>query len=854
MTKQEQLKVFLCHASEDKSEVRELYQQLSAENWMDVWLDSEKLLPGQDWDLEIERAVGKANIVITCISKHSIDKEGYIQRELRAVLSLAEEKPEGTIFVIPLKLEDCLVPRRLQNWQWVDYFPNSERSRAYQRLLESLKYRAKTLEIPTEPSPSEIEAAKILSLVERVSRPLRPEVRLHGFVVMPFGVKKGGDGSLYDFNSIYRLLIKPAMEEAGFETSRVDEETSDDILTDMFQELLLADIVLCDLSIDNANVFYELGIRHAFRKRGVVHIQAGRAYMPFDIFNVRTLPYHITPDGVPDPAFIKNDIQSIARLVKDVWMSGSDTIQSPIYNLLPGLKEPDRKSLQMPFATGFWREYNEWKDRVTVAQRDKRLGDIILLTEEISNPLIMEAAISETGRAFVKLGRYELALAQYRQGLNINSRNLEFRREEAFVLSRGWRQTEAVRKLEGILSDYPDDALAKSYLARIYKEIWLNSWKDISDSEMRLRDAFDASLWLVKAYKIYLSTFLNDPRDYYPGINAMTLSAILVYLAERFDDPDDPDPEFRAVREKMSNLQGTLELILEANSENNNSDYWKLICLAELRLLMSKSLPPVSRAYRRAIAVLQKDLFSLRSSIQQLSMLESLQIRPEFVRVAKEILSEEFSRITGFIEIQTKEKDYKLGNQVVLFTGYTINNLNKKHLYFPPEQEDEFRNAIYDILIRWKQKQDFVAITAGLSAGCEILFVECCIELNIPVSIYLPLSEVPYIRNFVAPYGEVWVERFYKARSHPLVSDYYQVESVGEPKEYDNVYERNNRWALYSAIANGIDNVRLLAVWDGKSEVAADLDVHLVQHMINLMRDTGGIVEQINPWKLKRQD
>ncbi|HBL11573.1 MAG TPA: hypothetical protein DD379_09230, partial [Cyanobacteria bacterium UBA11162] len=86
---------------------------------------------------------------------------------------------------------------------------------------------------------------------------------------MPFGRKKGPDGRWIDFNRIYQDLIKPALEEAGFESFRADEEAvSGDILTDMFQELLLADLVLADLSIDNANVFYELGIRHALRKRG----------------------------------------------------------------------------------------------------------------------------------------------------------------------------------------------------------------------------------------------------------------------------------------------------------------------------------------------------------------------------------------------------------------------------------------------------------------------------------------------------------------------------------------------------------------------------------------------------------
>ncbi|MCB0165082.1 MAG: SLATT domain-containing protein, partial [Anaerolineae bacterium] len=120
----------------------------------------------------------------------------------------------------------------------------------------------------------------------------------HAFVVMPFGRKQGPDGRWIDFDSIYYDLIKPAVEAAGFESFRADQESvSGDILTDMFQELLLADMVIADLSIDNANVFYELGVRHAVRKRGLVHIQSGRPYLPFDIFNVRTIPYQIDKNG-----------------------------------------------------------------------------------------------------------------------------------------------------------------------------------------------------------------------------------------------------------------------------------------------------------------------------------------------------------------------------------------------------------------------------------------------------------------------------------------------------------------------------------------------------------------------------
>lgn len=137
------LRVFLCHSSTDKAAVQELYQKLNAEGWIDPWLDKEKLLPGQDWDVEIEKAVEAADVVVVCLSNRSVDKEGYVQKELRSVLNIADEKPEGSIFVIPLRLDACIVPRRLREWQWVDYFPDHQKSSAYERLVKSLKVRAR---------------------------------------------------------------------------------------------------------------------------------------------------------------------------------------------------------------------------------------------------------------------------------------------------------------------------------------------------------------------------------------------------------------------------------------------------------------------------------------------------------------------------------------------------------------------------------------------------------------------------------------------------------------------------------------------------------------------------------------
>lgn len=144
----QKLRVFLCHSSGDKPAVRELCQKLNAKGWIDVWLDEEKLLPGQDWEFEIEKALDNSDAVIVSLSRSSITKEGYVQKELRFVIDIALEKPEGAIFILPVRLEECEPPRKLRTYQYADYFPVEQRERAFQRLLASLRIRAQGLGIP----------------------------------------------------------------------------------------------------------------------------------------------------------------------------------------------------------------------------------------------------------------------------------------------------------------------------------------------------------------------------------------------------------------------------------------------------------------------------------------------------------------------------------------------------------------------------------------------------------------------------------------------------------------------------------------------------------------------------------
>ncbi|HNE06558.1 MAG TPA: toll/interleukin-1 receptor domain-containing protein, partial [Anaerolineales bacterium] len=130
------LKVFLCHAHADRDPVRGLYTRLTQDG-VDAWLDKANLLPGQDWELEIRKAVREADVVVVCLSKQ-FNQAGFRQKEVRLALDTAMEKPEGEIFIIPARLEECDNLESLRKWHWVDLFEDD----GYDMLIRALRARA----------------------------------------------------------------------------------------------------------------------------------------------------------------------------------------------------------------------------------------------------------------------------------------------------------------------------------------------------------------------------------------------------------------------------------------------------------------------------------------------------------------------------------------------------------------------------------------------------------------------------------------------------------------------------------------------------------------------------------------
>ena len=129
----QQLRIFLLYARSDEDAVRSLYRSL-VKTGANVWFDQETLRPGQDWAYEIRKAIHRSDLVIACLSKQFNRQGGYRHEELRIAVKKANSLPDGEIFVIPARLENCDLPDPLRKWQRVDLFEAD----GYKKLLNAL--------------------------------------------------------------------------------------------------------------------------------------------------------------------------------------------------------------------------------------------------------------------------------------------------------------------------------------------------------------------------------------------------------------------------------------------------------------------------------------------------------------------------------------------------------------------------------------------------------------------------------------------------------------------------------------------------------------------------------------------
>ena len=140
MDANKKIQVFLCHANPDKPKVHEYYKRLVTFG-VDAWFDEEKLLPGDEWREKIKSAIKISDAIIVFLSHDFINREGFVNTEISTALDVATEKRPGEIFIIPARLEECPVPDRLAERQWVNLYE----SNSFPKLIKALNRRGESL-------------------------------------------------------------------------------------------------------------------------------------------------------------------------------------------------------------------------------------------------------------------------------------------------------------------------------------------------------------------------------------------------------------------------------------------------------------------------------------------------------------------------------------------------------------------------------------------------------------------------------------------------------------------------------------------------------------------------------------
>ena len=336
------------------------------------------------------------------------------------------------------------------------------------------------------------------------------------FVLMPFGVKPDASGRAIDFDQVYRLIYKPAIERAGLLPIRADEEQSHGFIHKlMYERLLLSEYAIADVTILNANVYYELGVRHAARPATTIMAMAEGTGLPFDIGGLRAFVYPLDADGRPRDAG-----ETVAKIGGRLQTSVShDLVDSPLYQLVDALQPPpiDRER------TDVFREraaYSEAaKAQLAAARAEGKVEAVAAAEQQLGAACGLEAGVAiDLMLSYRAVGGFAEIVELVKRMDQTLAQTVLVREQLGFAQNRLGQSREAETTLKQIIKARGPSTETNGLLGRVYKDRWEKAAKS--------GDVFGARSLLKQAIEAYLEGFETDWRDAYPGINAVTLMEI----------------------------------------------------------------------------------------------------------------------------------------------------------------------------------------------------------------------------------------------------------------------------------------------------------------------------------------
>jgi hypothetical protein len=671
------------------------------------------------------------------------------------------------------------------------------------------------------------------------------------FIVRPFGVKKvirplpdGTDEIVaFNFDLIHEQLIDPALKALNLDGGTTGKIfAAGEIREDMFSELLLADVVIADITIHNANVFYELGIRNALRDKTTVLINCpGFDKTPFDIIGYRYVTYQQdNPAGAIETLKVAIE-ESVASNKRD----------SPVFNMLPGLQVPDTEK--------FFALPPEFTEEAESAYAARDVGRLALLTREASLFEWRVPAMRLIGEFLFRLNAFQPARWAWEAVLEKKPYDYAANECLATIYQRlAEREINTHPRQAAVLLEHSDEAIEKllsqadflnsiqraqayALKGRNAKTRWVAEWKSCPEGQ-RSATALMSNYWedSLMHYALGYHTHLNH---YYSGINVLGLLTSVICLAEslpdvwilRFDSEEDAAEHLKDLKDQKKKLESALRFTIDAERTRakaaGKGDPWLDITYADLSALTAPSPAKVSYAYGSVIK--HCDKLQTNAMIRQLLLYHSLGVIPDNIQAAL--------KVTGMVPNED------LDNHYILFTGHMIDAPDRSRPRFPPALEVAARQAIKEKIqeVMLEQEGKELIGIAGAACGGDIIFHEVCAQMGIASEVFLALPRESFINESVTFAGNNWLDRFdtlYTSRPIHILSKTKALPAWLQKRKPYDFWARANLWMLYNALANDSINMTLLALWDGKGGDGEGGTAHMVE----LAKQYGGSAERID--------
>jgi len=634
------------------------------------------------------------------------------------------------------------------------------------------------------------------------------------FIVRPFGVKEN-----LDFDAMERLLIQPALAAAGLQGATTTEiAMAGNIREDMFRLLVTADLVVADLSIHNANVFYELGVRHGLRPKGTLLIRADVHAYPFDLQTDRFLLY--------DAAHPEATVQKLTRALRDTLdAKGTD---SPVYKMLPSLPAPSPTALRVV--------PQDFREAVDLAAARRERGDLRLLAHEAEWFEWASEGLRTVGRAQFMLSALPGAKETFESLRKLLPQDIEANQRLGTIYQKLGDldlSTQAIQRvIESPDASTYDRAEAFSLQGRNAKVRWLAKLEQVPEPARPAAALREPEL--KESIERYAEGFEQDLNHFYSGLNALSLLQIRNSLATAmpdvwtapFDTDEDADAELKRNKARFERFVSAVEMSISAREtflkgqriRDTENLMWAAISRADHAFLTGAR--PAAAANKYAEALANATDFARGSTRAQLDIFRKVGVRIPFVDAALEVIDRLVGPVGPPSTPAAAPKPTAPG-RVLLFTGHMIDASGRATPRFPRTPAAE---AAAHRMIRERVEEERGLETgpiigiAGGACGGDILFHEVCEEMGIETRVLLALPKDKFSAKSVVHGGADWVERYQRllARVPPRVlAEEEDLPLWLRAKGGYVIWTRNNLWMLFNALALDATNLTLIALWDG---------------------------------------